>query len=327
MMFCSLPPDTLRLYLPSETNPAPALGLNIASPLDQGDKEACKAALALLRHSPDPIVREYYEARILGSTEFREAQAKKARLGFLQGRWMKISFKPRAKYITIHHLHIYIPDNASLPLDHRATHVYVRAELSDVNEQHPYNLIEILERDDPARRLGVQISAFSSNGQIVTFWGTKAGEQAALYANSIVDWLDGVPLDEIAKRPRRYIHLKQQKFLLKEEEKRKAKLVQTLNEEHEHYTGMISQELQIGPPTMNRAIEGSMERGTNVTSGPVAVPIADNGEGTTEDGDVTQRLYEAEFETEQERAQREDKNSASVYSYDTFLTFYCSRSR
>jgi hypothetical protein len=215
MMFCSLPLDTLRLSLPSETNPAPALGLNIASPLDQGDKEACKAALALLRHSPDPIVREYYEARNMGSKKLRETQAKKARLGFLQARWMKISFKPRAKYITIYHLHIYIPDNASFPLDHRTTHVYVRAELSDVNEQHPYSLIEVLERDDPARRLGVQISAFSSNGQIITFWGTKAGEQAALYANSIVDWLDEVPLDEIAKRSRHYIHLKQLNFFLR----------------------------------------------------------------------------------------------------------------
>ena len=88
---------------------------------------------------------------------------------------------------------------------------------------------------------------------------------------------------------------------------------------------MISQELQIGPPVMNRAIEGSMGGGTNVTFSPVAVPIADNGGETTEDGDVAQRLYEAEFETEQERSQREDKNSPSVYSYDTFLTFYCSR--
>ena len=65
------PQNTQRLYLPSGTDLGAALGLNIASPLDQGDKRACKAALVLLRHSPDPIVREYYEARILGSEEFR----------------------------------------------------------------------------------------------------------------------------------------------------------------------------------------------------------------------------------------------------------------
>jgi hypothetical protein len=107
------------------------MGLIIASPLDQSDKEACKAALALLRHSPDPIVREYYESRILGSKEFRQSQANRATLGILQGRWMKISFKPRAKYITLHHLHIYIPENANFRLDPRATHVLVRAELSE----------------------------------------------------------------------------------------------------------------------------------------------------------------------------------------------------
>jgi hypothetical protein len=100
LMFCSLPKDTILLYLSSGTVLGSARGLNIASPLDQGDKEACKAALALLRHSPDPIVREYYEARILGSKEFRQAQADKATLGILQGLWMKISFKPRGKYIT-----------------------------------------------------------------------------------------------------------------------------------------------------------------------------------------------------------------------------------
>lgn len=155
MMFCSLPQDTQRLYLLSETDLGPALGLNIASPLDQGDKEACKAALAL---QGTRLTQKYVNTMkrgSLGSKEFRQAQADRATLRFLQGRWMKISFKPRAIYITIHYLHIYIPDNASFRLHPRATHVFVRAELSGVNEQHPYRLIEVLEKADPARRLGV----------------------------------------------------------------------------------------------------------------------------------------------------------------------------
>jgi len=86
----------------------------------------------------------------------------------------------------MHHLHIYIPDNTSFHLDPRATHVFVRAELSGVNEQHPYRLIEVLEKADPARRLGVQISTFSSDGQTITFWDTKGGNQAALYASKIL---------------------------------------------------------------------------------------------------------------------------------------------
>jgi hypothetical protein len=214
---------------------------------------------------------------------------------------MKISFKPRARYITIHHLHIYIPDNASFRLHPRATHVFVRAELSGVNEQHSYRLIEVLEKADPARRLGVQISAFSSDGQTITLWGTKGGNQAALYANSLVDWLDQIPLKKIAKRTRRYIHLKSQRFLLKAEEKHKAKLGATPREERGVYKGMISQELRGHLPITNEAGEELIEEGTNVTFGLVTA-LRIEVEGITKGGDIIRRLSEAEFETVQETA-------------------------
>jgi hypothetical protein len=222
-------------------------------------------------------------------------------------------------------LHIYIPENASFHLDPRATHVFVRAELSGEKEQHPQCLIKIFEKDDPARRLGVEISAFASNGQAVSFWGTKDGGQAALYANSIVDWLNKVPLEEIAKRNRRYIHLKSQKFLLKVEEKRRAKSIGTFNKENGGGLNMINEEIQASFPTINRAADGLMEGESILTFELVADLDMDDEEGTTKDDDKVQRLYEAEFETEQEKPQREDKSSASVYSYDTFLAFYCSR--
>jgi hypothetical protein len=197
--------------------------------------------------------------------------------------------------------------------------------LSEGGKQHPRCLIKIFEKDDPAGRLGVEISAFSSNGQAISFWGTKGGDQAALYANSIIDWLNKVPLEEIAKRNRRYINLKSQKFLLKAEEKRKAKSIGTPNKENGVGSNMINEELQASLPTINKAADGLMEGESILLFEPVADLEMDNEEGTNKDDDVVQRLYEAEFETEQEKSQREDEGFASVYSYDMFLSFYCSR--
>jgi hypothetical protein len=128
VMFRSLPHDTLRLYLPVEEDLGPTTGLNVASPLDQGNKKKCIAALALLRNSADPVVREYYQARILDSKEFRKATADKATARSLQGLWVKISIKPHGKYVTIHHLHLYIPDAPVFDFDLRATHVFLRAD-------------------------------------------------------------------------------------------------------------------------------------------------------------------------------------------------------
>jgi len=85
-------------------------------------------------------------------------------------------------------------------LDPRATHGFLRAELSSVDAGHPHRLVKVCEKGDPARRLGVQISAFSRDGQPINFWGQKSGENAALYANSIVDWLESIPPEDIAKK-------------------------------------------------------------------------------------------------------------------------------
>ena len=59
---------------------------------------------------------------------------------------MKISFKLRAKCITMHCLYISIPDNASFPFDPRATNVFACVELNDADEVHPYRLIEVLAK-------------------------------------------------------------------------------------------------------------------------------------------------------------------------------------
>ena len=82
---------------------------------------------------------------------------------------MKITFKPRVKYVTSHHLHIYVPENTSFCLNPQAMYVFVRAKLSRGKEQHPQCLVQIFEKDDLAWRLGVEISAFSSNGQAISF--------------------------------------------------------------------------------------------------------------------------------------------------------------
>lgn len=80
------------------------------------------------------------------------------------------------------------------------------------------------EPGDPALRLGIIISGFTKAGEPTCFWAENNGPQVAVYANTIVDWLECVPLSEIAKRPRRYIHKDRIKFLQKQ--KRKEELRQ-----------------------------------------------------------------------------------------------------
>jgi hypothetical protein len=113
-----------------------------------------------------------------------------------------------------------------------------------VPTDHPHRLVKVCEKGDPARRLGVQISAFSRDGQPINFWGQKSGDNTDLYANSIVDWLENIPLEDIAKRPRRYIHAKSRRFLTKAEEKRKEKTKSGVNRKiEEAYKGNVNEGL------------------------------------------------------------------------------------
>ena len=113
-MLRSLPHDTLRLYLLVEEDLGPTTGLNVASPLDQGIKEECIAALALLRNSADLVVRECYPARILGSKEFQTNDSwqsysavptRAAGKNINQASWRECHYSPFALYIPDAHWH------------------------------------------------------------------------------------------------------------------------------------------------------------------------------------------------------------------------------
>src|SRR5436190_15051310 len=150
LMFRSLPSTTLTKYLPPSEESGQGLGLNVASPLAQGDKDACRLALKDLRNSTDPIIANYYQTHEIGSEKFRTLTRERATTRLLQGSWRKISKKRWGRTMTIHDVHVYVP--MDFPLDPRAVAVFVRAELVEVGMKHPYPLAQKSELDDPARR-------------------------------------------------------------------------------------------------------------------------------------------------------------------------------
>jgi hypothetical protein len=58
--------------------------------------------------------------------------------------------------------------------------------------------------EDPARRLSIQLTMENHRGRFQV-WVTAGGDQTAKQINTLVEILEGVPDDEIAKRPRRFL--------------------------------------------------------------------------------------------------------------------------
>jgi hypothetical protein len=115
LCFKTLPDGTLEAWL----GPAPGgnressgvgleskkiFGLNVASPLDQGDKEASKGAFRMLKDSTDEMAKEYYwdirkrKRPVIEATAVAEEQGNTWKrylpqflagltLGFVVGRW------------------------------------------------------------------------------------------------------------------------------------------------------------------------------------------------------------------------------------------------
>ena len=87
LMFRSLPSTTLTKYLPPSEESGQGLGLNVASPLAQGDKDACRLALKDLKNSTDPIIANYYQTHEIGSEKSRTLTRERATTRLLQGSW------------------------------------------------------------------------------------------------------------------------------------------------------------------------------------------------------------------------------------------------
>jgi hypothetical protein len=58
--------------------------------------------------------------------------------------------------------------------------------------------------EDPARRLSIQLTFENHRGRFQV-WVTAGGDQTAKQINTLVEILEGVPDEEIAKRPRRFL--------------------------------------------------------------------------------------------------------------------------
>jgi hypothetical protein len=64
--------------------------------------------------------------------------------------------------------------------------------------------------EDPARRLSIQLTIENDQGRLQV-WVTAGGDKTAKQINTLVEILEGVPDDEIAKRPRRFLGRNKQK--------------------------------------------------------------------------------------------------------------------
>lgn len=111
--FRSLPHDTLRLYLLVEEDLGPTTGLNVASPLDQGNKEERIAALALLRNSADPVVREYYQDTVFERIRSFKGCGQKYQSSFMESMSLfticTSTFQTLQCSILIPELHMFFP--------------------------------------------------------------------------------------------------------------------------------------------------------------------------------------------------------------------------
>ena len=58
--------------------------------------------------------------------------------------------------------------------------------------------------EDPARRLSIKLTTENDQGRFQV-WVTAGGDQTAKQINTLVEILEGVPDEEIAKRPRRFL--------------------------------------------------------------------------------------------------------------------------
>ncbi|KAJ5833195.1 hypothetical protein N7474_001506 [Penicillium riverlandense] len=89
--------------------------------------------------------------------------------------------------------------------DHDTSCKEVRIKAEIVNKKHSCMWASDARDDDPAKRLAFRVTCTGENGSMWTVYPSCTGDLAAKRANSFVDWMDGLPIEEISTRARRLI--------------------------------------------------------------------------------------------------------------------------
>jgi hypothetical protein len=158
----------------------------------------------------NPIVEEdeprLYPRPSYDSYRYDHGKPNKIRNEFLRGGHIfRGGFAVGTHYVKVHNLFVPIPvdSHGSIAIKAALAHPGKTPEYPLLDDTHPG-----LDPDDPARRLALHYTAINENDVVVSGWATvKTIWQAIYKVNTIVDWLDGRPVEEIAKSPRRHIRL------------------------------------------------------------------------------------------------------------------------
>ncbi|KAF2647363.1 hypothetical protein K491DRAFT_685585 [Lophiostoma macrostomum CBS 122681] len=210
MIFQSLPQELLRKWLPKDSHLVAEKHLNVASPLQQGLRQAVRD-VRYLRDSADPILREYYESvRAIWTRNLdyhREQRGNETRERALQGYKVALTVymntnpygkKFQRTVVKLRDVVLTVPSNLQIIPDD----VYVFYDLQE--GAHPDRAAQQAQEDDPAYRLGIRISGKSRSGDEVTHWLKTKGAKDVARINSLCDWLAGREKEVTESTPRRF---------------------------------------------------------------------------------------------------------------------------
>jgi hypothetical protein len=150
-----------------------------------------------LKYSTNDALREYYLAANRRRVASLSASARKrTREGILHGVNKKVTKSKSFGSVKLGFIDLRFPASISSII---RDEVHVQGFLTPGLNPNVYATGATPE--DPARRLSIQLT----NQDGFQVWVTAGGDQTAKMMNTFVEILEGVPDEEIAKRPRRFL--------------------------------------------------------------------------------------------------------------------------
>ncbi|KAK6347408.1 hypothetical protein TWF718_005249 [Orbilia javanica] len=231
LMLQTLTRNALQAYLPPGSHLSPNAGghLNIALPLHQSYqgnpvqdnlmfhniqnysdplRKSYYASLRQnfysLKHSPNPVVREFYKQKMAAAQRVR-AQTSRQRSADVSrsGRDVKVLRNGRRQAFSISHW-IFSVSRKVAHLDSGAI-LHVECDLLDPATRHPHCYATNSEASDPAGRLGIRITGTDAYGDSINIWVQSTGTREVFKMNTFVDMLEGLNIQEPEDRERRWV--------------------------------------------------------------------------------------------------------------------------
>ncbi len=168
-----------------------------------------------LRFSPNPSHRAYcYEVKREQNSSASASRKANTRREILLGAYREVkSYRCQTvpggyvirRCIFIGSFYLWLPHNSAASFGGK---VYFKIEISNGQAHHSPYAIRATQ-DDPAIRLGIQISGTDTLGNAISFWLKSKGKQNILKMNTLVDEFEGKTDGEIGRTPRRWIAKKE----------------------------------------------------------------------------------------------------------------------